>query len=297
MGLRIKGETAREIAGLARVMREKSLKVVTTRKNLIDTCGTGGGGLKTFSVSTGAAFVAAGAGANVAKHGNRGMSSGSGSFDTLEALGVDIGAGPEAVGRCLDEHGLGFMFAQAFHPAMKHVGPVRRELGVRTVFNLLGPLTNPAGARRQVIGVPRPELTLLLAEALALLGAERVMVVHGEPGMGELSTLGLTHVADLREGTVRTYTIEPESVGIERSSPEAVIGGAAEENAATLVRLFQGETGPRRDLLLLNAAAGIMVADLAGDLREGLDLAAKSIDSGAALGKLEAVQAYSPHGS
>ncbi|MBW3624508.1 MAG: anthranilate phosphoribosyltransferase [Armatimonadetes bacterium] len=294
VALRMKGETAGEIAGLARVMRAKALRVQSRWPDLVDTCGTGGTAIQTFNVSTGAAFVAAGAGAKVAKHGNRGMSSPCGSFDVLEALGLRIQLSPEEVGRCIDEAEIGFMFAQAFHPAMKHAAPVRREIGIRTVFNLLGPLTNPAGATRQVMGVPRKELTTLLAEALISLGATHALVVYGEPGLGEFSTLGPTHGAEVREGNVRTFTVTPEELGLETASREAIAGGTPEENAAVLTDLLHGAKGPKRDLLLLNAGAALVAAGLAGDLKEGLSKAADSVDSGAAWAKLEELRALIP---
>jgi anthranilate phosphoribosyltransferase len=295
MALKMKGETANEIAGLARVMREKSLRVQSRWPDLLDTCGTGGDGMQTFNVSTGAAFIAAGAGAKVAKHGNRGMSKPSGSFDVLEALGIAVQLSPEQVKRCIDEIGIGFLFAQAFHPAMKYAAPVRREIGVRTVFNLLGPLTNPAGAQYQVIGVPRRDLTATLAEALLSLGAKRAMVVHGEPGIGEFSTMGPTYVMELYNGDLRSYTVTLDQVGLSTVTPEAIAGTSAEENAKTLTALLRGEEqGPKLDLLLLNAAGALVVSGLAENLKEGLSLAARTVSSGAAWQKVEALRQLVP---
>jgi anthranilate phosphoribosyltransferase len=293
--LKMKGETASEIVGLARVMREKALRVQSQWPELLDTCGTGGDGMQTFNVSTGAAFIAAGAGAKVAKHGNRGMSKPSGSFDVLEALGLAVQLTPDQVKLCLDEIGIGFLFAQAFHPAMKHAAPVRREIGVRTVFNLLGPLTNPAGAQYQVIGVPRRDLTITLAEALLTLGAKRAMVVHGEPGIGEFSTMGPTYVTEIRDGDLRSYTVTLDHVGLDAVSPEAIAGTSAAENAKTLTALLQGKGhGAKRDLLLFNAAGALVVAGRAENLRDGIHLAARTVDSGGAWGKVEALRSLVP---
>ncbi len=294
MGLRMKGETSEEIAGLARVMRAHALKVTTRWPELLDTCGTGGAGFQTFNVSTTSAFVAAGAGAKVAKHGNRGMSNPCGSFDVLEALGIDIQLSPEAVGRCIDAVGVGFMFAQMFHPAMRHAAPVRREIGVRTVFNLLGPLTNPANACYQIIGAPRPDLTVTLAEALLALGAKRAMVVHGEPGLGEISTLGPTHVAEVNEGRVTKRMLTPEDLGLSRADEAAVRGGSPQENADVTRALLQGADGPKRELLLVNAGAALVVTGQADDFRDGMAQAARSIDSGAAWDRVEALKAFAP---
>jgi anthranilate phosphoribosyltransferase len=294
MALKLKGETAAEIVGLARVMREKALRVTSRWPELLDTCGTGGGGLPLFSISTGSAFIAAAAGAKVAKHGNRGMSRRTGSFDVLEALGIAVQLTPDHAARCLDEAGIGFLFAQSFHPAMKFAGPVRREIGVRTVFNLLGPLTNPAGACYQVVGVPRRDLTVTIAEALLALGAKRALAVHGEPGIGEVSTVGPTYVAEAVNGDVRTYVVRPEDLGIDATSPDQIAGGSPQENAATLAALLQGAGGPKRTILLLNAAAALVAANQAADLKEGMALAEKAVDSGAAWERLEAVRELAP---
>ncbi|MDQ7828890.1 MAG: anthranilate phosphoribosyltransferase [Armatimonadota bacterium] len=288
--LRMKGETVEEIAGFARGMRERAQRIRPRVDGLVDVVGTGGDRISTFNVSTTAAFVVAGAGAYVAKHGNRAVSRRCGAADVLEALGVNIQVAPEVVERCVEDIGMGFLFAPLYHPAMKHaVGP-RREIGIRTVFNILGPLTNPAGARHLLVGVYDPALTELLAQVLLELGVRRALVVHGD-GMDEVSTLGPTRVAEARDGRVRTYTVEPESLGLPRPAPEAIAGGAPEENARVAEAVLRGERGAPRDLVLLNAAAGLVAADLAEDLREGLALAVRAVDSGAAYERLEALRA------
>ena len=287
VALRLKGETVDEVVGMARVMREHALKVPTVEA-VVDTCGTGGDASGTFNVSTAAAFVVAGAGGRVAKHGNRAMTSACGSADVLEALGAKIDLDPEQVARCLREVGFGFMFAQAFHPAMKHVAGPRREIGVRTVFNVLGPLTNPAGAAHQLLGVARLELAPLLAEALGRLGARHALVVHGHGGLDELSLSGPSAVHELRDGALREYAVSPEDVGLSPAPNEAVRGGSAEENAAALRGVLDGRVGPLRDITLLNAAAALVAADLASDLKDGVARAARAIDSGAAGEKLDA---------
>jgi anthranilate phosphoribosyltransferase len=284
--LRLKGETVEEITGMARVMREKALRVAAG-EGLIDTCGTGGDGAGSFNVSTAAAFVAAGAGLRVAKHGNRAMSSHSGSADVLEALGAKIDLSPEQVATCIDQAGMGFMFAPAFHPAMRHAAGPRREIGVRTVFNLLGPLTNPASAQAQVLGVAAPELAGRLAEALGRLGVRRALVVHGEDGLDELSISGPSTVYDLQEGVVRCYQVRPEDMGLARAPRAAVRGGTPAENAAAMRLLFKGADSPLRDFVLLNAAAALVIGGLAADLREGVGRAAEVIGSGAALAALD----------
>jgi len=294
VALRMKGETVDELTGLARVMRDKALRVECSAESAVDTCGTGGDGLNTFNVSTAAAFVVAGAGVPVAKHGNRSVSSRCGSADVLEALGVQIEASPDQVARCIDEVGFGFMFAPAFHPAMRHAAPVRRELGVRTVFNLLGPLTNPAYAKRQVIGVPRPDLTQPIAEVLLRLGSVHAFVVHGQPGLDELSTVGPSTISEVREGTVRTYSIDAADLGIPRAKLADIAGGDAHHNAELLVEVLSGNPGPLRDIVLLNAAAGLVVSGTAEDLTEGLHLAALSIDQGAASARLESLRRTLP---
>jgi anthranilate phosphoribosyltransferase len=256
---------------------------------LLDTCGTGGDGLSTFNISTTTAFVVAGAGVPIAKHGNRAVSSKAGSADVLEALGVRIDLSPEDMARCIDEVGVGFLFAQALHASMRHAGGPRREIAIRTVFNILGPLTNPAGATRQLLGVYDPALAPVMAEVAGRLGAERVMVVHGHPGMDEVSASGPTTVAEFVDGAVRTYTIEPESVGIAPVSPRAVAGGDGADNARILREVLEGAHGAARDTTLINAAAALMVAGRAADLAEGVAAARRSIDSGNALACLEAL--------
>ena len=284
--LRLKGETTQELAGMASVMREFALKVDVDGP-LVDTVGTGGDGSNTFNISTATAFVAAGAGLKVAKHGNRAASSSCGSADVLEALGANIELTPQAVARCINEVGVGYMFAQAFHPAMRHAGPVRREIGIRTVFNILGPLTNPAGAQVQLLGVAFPELGATMAEVLRLLGAHHAMIVHGHGGLDEISLSGDTSVWELQGDQVREWTVRVSDTGLPYTPVEAVRGGDKEQNAATMRSLFQGEPGPVRDMVLLNSAGVLLVGDLVATIREGVQLAAEIIDSGAALDKLD----------
>lgn len=289
VALRVKGETVDEIAGFAETMRSVANHLDLGEARLVDTCGTGGDGAGTFNVSTAAALVAAGAGAPVAKHGNRAVSSSSGSADVLEALGVTLVSDADTLRRCLREAGFAFLFAPAQHPAMKHaVGP-RRELGLRTVFNLLGPLTNPAGARRQVVGVYDAALVRPLAEVLGRLGAAHAMVVHGAGGLDEISTLGPTRVAEWDGGDVREYELEPESLGLERPSAEALAGGDPERNARIVRAVLAGEPGPARDIVLANAAAAIRVAGLSDSLADGIEAARRSVDEGAAAASLDAL--------
>ncbi len=287
--LRMKGETVGELTAFARTMREFCLKVrPRVGGRLVDTCGTGGDRIKTFNISTAAMFVVAGAGVPVAKHGNRSVTSKAGSADVLEALGAVIDLPPPEVERCLERTGVGFMFAPVFHPAMRHLAQVRREMGIRTVFNVLGPLTNPAGAGAQLLGVFEPGLTEKLALVLRELGCERAMVVHGLDGLDEFSTLGETQVSELKEGEVRTFRVRPEEVGLERARPRDLEGGGPEENAGVLLRILGGEGGPRRDIVLLNASAALVVGGKASDLLEGLQLGSEVLDSGRALEKLRA---------
>ena len=289
IALRLKGESVDEIAGAAAVMREKATPIATKHDVIVDTCGTGGDHSGTFNISTTAAFVAAGAGLCVAKHGNRAATSQSGSADVLMALGVNIEASPETVSQCLDEVGIGFLFAPALHGAMKYaIGP-RRELGVRTIFNALGPLTNPAGARRQVIGVYSAALTETLAGVLATLGAERAYVVHGADGLDEMTLTGPTKVSELKDGAVSTYRVSPGEVGLGQARAAALKGGDADSNAAITLSVLKGAEGPARDIVLLNAAAAIVAGGKASDLREGVQVAAEAIDSGRAMAKLEAL--------
>ena len=278
--LRIRGETVEEIAAFATAMREAA-RTLDHPYDAIDTCGTGGDGQHTFNISTAAALVLAGAGLKVAKHGNRAMSSKSGSSDVLSVLGVNLQASPAQQRRSLDQAGIAFLFAPAYHGAMRHVGPVRAEIGFRTVFNLLGPLSNPAGARRQVMGVYDPRLLEPLAEVLGRLGATRAWTVHGQ-GLDELTTTGETEVAEWKDGTVRRFTVTPEDAGLPRADLAALRGGDAEENAVALRALLDGATGAYRDIVLLNAAAALIVADRAAGLAEGAALAAAVIDDGRA---------------
>jgi anthranilate phosphoribosyltransferase len=282
IALRAKGETVEEIAGFAEVMRAKATAISGGREPLVDTCGTGGDGSGTFNISTTVAFVVAGAGCTVAKHGNRAMSSKSGSADVLAALGVNVEASPEIVGKCLDEAGIGFLFAPALHGAMKHaIGP-RKELGTRTVFNVLGPLTNPAGARRQLIGVFAPQLTETMAGVLGALGSERAFVVHGSDGLDEITTTGPSRVSELLDGEVNTYQIAPEDFGIDRTPAAALQGGDAEQNASILQQVLDGAAGPHADIVILNAAAAITAGGVAQDLVEGVAKARQALSSGKA---------------
>ena len=284
--LRLKGETVAEITGFAEVMREKATRIRCGREDVVDTCGTGGDGLFTFNVSTCAAFVAAGAGVAIAKHGNRSVSSGCGSADVLKEVGVNVEAEPGVVERCVESVGIGFLFAPKLHLAMKHaIGP-RREIGIRTVFNILGPLTNPAGARRQLLGVYDGALTETIAGVLNNLGSERVFVVHGEDGLDEISTTGPTQVTELNASQTRTYSVHPEEFGLPVSSIEDLKGGDAATNAAILKEVLSGGKGPKRDIVVLNSAAVIVAGGKAEKLKEGLELAEESIDSGGAMQKL-----------
>ena len=292
IALRTKGETADEIAGCAEAMREHALPVRPQRADLVDTAGTGGDGAKTINISTAAALVAAAAGAGVAKHGNRAVSSASGSADVLEALGFELELPPERVATSIDELGFGFLFAPTHHPAMRHAAPVRRELAARTVFNVLGPLTNPAGARAQVVGVYAPELVRTIAEVLAQLGASRAFVVHGAGGIDELSPAGPNFVCEVVGGSVHARNIDPLELGVARCDPSELRGGLPEENAAAIRTVFAGQNGGRRSAILLNAAGAIAAGGHAEDLREGLELARQAVDSGAAAARLEELIAF-----
>ncbi|HEY3318363.1 MAG TPA: anthranilate phosphoribosyltransferase [Coriobacteriia bacterium] len=287
--VRMKGETVDEITGFARAMRERATPVRPHAAGVLDTCGTGGDGRATFNISTTTAFVVAGAGVPIAKHGNRAVSSKSGSADVLEALGVDIGLAPSDVARCIDEVGVGFLFAMALHASMRHAGGPRREIAIRTVFNILGPLTNPAGAKHQLLGVYDPALVPLLAEVAARLGSEHVIVAHGHPGIDEVSASGPTLVGEATRGEVRSYEIVPESVGIARGSVDALRGGDASVNAAIVRSILAGETGGRRDIVVMNSAAALLAVDAVPDLAAGVAKARESIDSGEALARLEAL--------
>jgi len=289
VALRMKGETAGELLGFARAMRAVATPIPhgIHGEPLIDTCGTGGDGQGTFNISTIAAFVVAGAGVRVAKHGNRSISSRCGSADVLERLGVQVAATPQQMARAIREAGIGFLFAPAIHPAMKHAQPARVELKIRTAFNLLGPLTNPAGANAQLVGAPSEEAAVLMAEALAGLGLARGFVVHGADGLDEITTTGPTLLLDVCEGRVSRCTLTPEDFGIERAELHQLAGGGAEENAAIARAILEGERGARRDIVVVNASAALVAAGRAGNFRQGVALAAESIDSGAALRKLE----------
>jgi anthranilate phosphoribosyltransferase len=296
--LRMKGETVDELTGLAEVMRLKVARVRTRaeveasltgtdREMLIDTCGTGGDATGTFNISTATAFVVAGTGLKVAKHGNRSASSLCGSADVVETLGINLELPPARVAQCVDEVGIGFLYAPLLHTAMKHVMPARREIGIRTVFNLLGPLTNPAGANAQVIGVSARHLVEPLARVLAELGTVRAFVVHGADGLDEISTTGESWVAEVREGLVRTAAVRPEDFGVSRASIGDLRGGDREENAEIIRRILAGDPGPKRDIVVVNSAAALVAGSRARDFKEGAQQAAQSIDSGAARQKLE----------
>ncbi len=308
--LRMKGETVDEVTAAARVLRERSTPIPWRKPGragatgtagthdavLLDTCGTGGDQSRSFNISTASAFVIAGAGVAVAKHGNRSVSSSCGSADVCEALGIDLHLPPERVGECIRVYGIGFLFAPALHPAMKHALTPRKEIAIRTLFNLLGPLTNPAGATAQVVGVYQKDLTRLLAEALGRLGCLRAFVVHGGDGMDEITTTAETFYCELREGQLREGVLHPTEFGIPRASPEDLLGGTAQENARFILEVLSGKTGPKRDVVLLNAAAGLYTAGAARDISEGIDKAAQSIDKGLALEKLRALVQFSRAG-
>jgi anthranilate phosphoribosyltransferase len=286
MALRVRGETVDEITGAVTTMRAKMLGVKAPA-NAVDVVGTGGDASGSFNISTCAAFIVAGAGVSVAKHGNRALSSKSGAADVLQALGVKIELNAEQVGACIRDAGIGFMFAPAHHPAMKNVGPTRVELGTRTIFNLLGPLSNPASVKRQMIGTFSKHWIEPMAQVLKNLGSESVWVVHGSDGLDEITTSGPTSVAALENGKIRLFEVTPEDAGLKRAKPEALRGGDAEHNAKALLDVLKGKTGPFRDVAVLNAAAALIVAGKAKDLKEGAALAAKSIDSGEAEGRLD----------
>jgi len=300
VALHMKGETVEEIVGFAEAIRAAAMPLSirqnsavdvsgTERDALVDTCGTGGDASGTFNISTASALVAAGAGVRVAKHGNRSMTSKCGSADVMEALGVNITLPPERLAACLDQVGIAFLFAPAMHSAMKYVQPARRELRLRTVFNLLGPLTNPARASAQVVGVYSAELVEKLAEALSMLGLRRALVVHGLDGLDEITITGPTRVAEVREGSVRSYEVTPEEFGLQHASMDEILGGDAAANAAIIREVLSGKKSARRDVVLLNAAAALVAAGRADHLADAVPLAAKSIDSGAAAAKLEAL--------
>jgi anthranilate phosphoribosyltransferase len=299
--LRMKGETVDEITGAARVMREHATRIAVEPRpvvsvdrdepnveyeSIVDTCGTGGDATNTFNISTTTAFVLAGAGVRVAKHGNRAVSSCCGSADVLEALGVNVEVSAATVRKCVEEIGIGFLYAPLLHSAMKHVAPVRRELGIRTIFNVLGPLTNPAGASCQVLGVFKKDLTRMLADVLNRLGSARAFVVHGADGLDEITITGPTHVAELRNANVTEYEIRPEDFGLSAAPPRSIQGGDKEENARIVSAVLNGEKGPRRDVVLMNAAAALVAAGVAPGIAAGIPPAAEAIDSGKAARKL-----------
>jgi anthranilate phosphoribosyltransferase len=297
-GLRMKGETVAELTGFARVMRSRAARVRprttlsaeiggTGREALIDTCGTGGDVSGSFNVSTAAAFVVAGAGVRVAKHGNRSVSSQCGSADVVEALGVKIELPPDRIARCIDEVGIGFLHAPLLHDAMKYVALARRQMGIRTIFNMLGPLTNPAGANTQVVGVYAAHLTELLARVLGELGSARALVVHGSDGLDEITITAETKITELKDGGLNTYFVAPEGLGLARAGLEEIRGGDARQNSEIILDILRGRRGARRDIVLLNAAAAFVAGSKVNDLKEGVRLAAESIDSGKAINKLE----------
>lgn len=295
ISLRMKGETIEEIIGCAKKMKEKANRINPKVKYLVDTCGTGGDKSNTFNISTAAAFVVAGSGVAVAKHGNKSVSSKCGSADVLSALGVNIQLQPEEVKKCIEEIGIGFMFAPLFHPAMKYVMNARKEVGVRTVFNILGPLTNPANAKCQVIGVFSPELLETMASVLKNLGSKHVMVVNGNVGenkLDEISISGKTKICELKNNIINTYDLNPEDFGFKLSPLTDILGGNAEENAKIIIDILKGKKGPKRDIVLLNAGAAIYVSDKVTNIKEGIEIARQSIDSGNAMKKLEELKRY-----
>ncbi len=285
--LATKGETFEELAGAARAMRRKAVKIQALAKKVIDTCGTGGDASGSFNISTTTAFVVAGAGVTVAKHGNRSISSQCGSADVLEALGVNLNLNPEIVEEAVNEIGIGFMFAPLYHGSMKYAGKARKECGIRSIFNMLGPLTNPAAASCQLLGVYAPELTEMFARALKLLGVERAFVVHGHDGMDEITTTGLTRVTELNDGDIKSYDLDPLAYFDEYADPEDIKGGDVKTNAAITLGLLRGNLGPKRDIVLINSGCALVAAGAAQNIDEGINLAKESIDSGYALDKLE----------
>ncbi len=290
--LATKGETFEELAGAARAMRRKAVRIQTLSKKVIDTCGTGGDASGSFNISTTTAFVVAGAGITVAKHGNRSISSKCGSADVLEELGVKLDTDPEIVEEAVNEIGIGFMFAPMYHGSMKYAGKARQDCGIRSIFNMLGPLTNPASASCQILGVYSPDLTEMFARALKLLGVEKAFVVHGHDGMDEMTTTDLTRVTELADGMIKTYDIDPLSYFEDYADPKDLLGGDVKKNAAITMAILKGETGPRQDIVLLNAGAGLVAADAAPTIEKGIELARQAIESGAALEKLEQLAAY-----
>ncbi len=291
--LRMKGETVDEIAGCAQAMRESAIAVKPKRRQLVDTCGTGGDGSGTFNISTTVAFIAAGAGLAVAKHGNRSVSSRCGSADLLQALGVNLELTPEQVARCIDEVGIGFLFAPKLHPAMRYALAPRQEIGLRTIFNILGPLSNPAQAKRQLLGVYHSDLTELMAEVLLVLGAEHAVVVHGADGLDELSVTGQNKISRLHNSDIETYYLDPQDLGLPQAKLSDLAGGSVEDNAAITRVLLAGGNGPKRDVILLNAAAALIAGGKASSFSDGLKLAAEAIDNGSAQRKLHQLVEFS----
>ncbi len=290
--LATKGETFEELAGAAQAMRRKATRIQTLSKNVIDTCGTGGDASGSFNISTTTAFVVAGAGATVAKHGNRSISSKCGSADVLEALGVNLNVDPEIVEEAINEIGIGFMFAPMYHGSMKYAGKARQDCGIRSIFNMLGPLTNPAAASCQLLGVFAPQLTEMFAQALQLLGVKKAFVVHGHDGMDEITTTALTRVTELNHDIIKSYDLDPLDFFSEYASPEDLKGGDVQTNAEITRAILKGDQGPRQDVVLLNAGAALVAADMAPSISKGIDLAREAIDSGKAFQKLDALAAY-----
>jgi anthranilate phosphoribosyltransferase len=291
--LATKGETFEELAGAARAMRRKALRIQTSAATVVDTCGTGGDGAHTFNISTTTSFVVAACGVTVAKHGNRSVSSQCGSADLLEALGVKLDTAPEIVEEAVQDIGIGFLFAPLYHGAMRFAAKARKEVGLRSIFNMLGPLTNPAGANCQLLGVYAPELTEMFAHALQLLGAKRAFVVHGHDGLDEISVCAPTRISELKDGLIRTYDISPEQFFSERAKPADLLGGNPEENAQITRNILNGEKGPKRNVVLINAAAALVAAGQAEDLKQGIRMAETAIDDGDAVRKMEALIKYS----
>jgi anthranilate phosphoribosyltransferase len=291
--LATKGETFEELAGAARAMRRKALRIQTSTGTVVDTCGTGGDGAHTFNISTTTSFVVAACGVTVAKHGNRSVSSQCGSADLLEALGVKLDTAPEIVEEAVQDIGIGFLFAPLYHGAMRFAAKARKEVGLRSIFNMLGPLTNPAGANCQLLGVYAPELTEMFAHALQLLGTKRAFVVHGHDGLDEISVCAPTRVSELKDGLIRTYDISPEQFFSEQAEPADLLGGNPEENAQITRNILNGEKGPKRNVVLINAAAALVAAGQAEDLKQGIRMAETAIDDGAAANKMEALIKYS----
>ncbi|MGD8980970.1 MAG: anthranilate phosphoribosyltransferase [Desulfobacterales bacterium] len=291
--LATKGETFEELAGAARAMRRKALRIQTSAATVVDTCGTGGDGAHTFNISTTTSFVVAACGVTVAKHGNRSVSSQCGSADLLEALGIKLDTAPEIVEEAVQDIGIGFLFAPLYHGAMRFAAKARKEVGLRSIFNMLGPLTNPAGANCQLLGVYAPELTEMFAHALQLLGTKRAFVVHGHDGLDEISVCAPTRVSELKNGLIRTYDISPEQFFSEQAEPADLLGGSPEENAQITRNILNGEKGPKRNIVIINAAAALVAAGQAEDLKQGIRIAETAIDEGGAAKKMEALIRYS----